>query len=32
MYELFASIYCGLHDLTKDLYRDQALDMLGETI
>ena len=29
MYELFASIYCNLYDLTKDLRRDQALDIQG---
>ena len=29
MYELFASIYCDLCDLTKDLRRDQALDIHG---
>nr|MBQ4457572.1 hypothetical protein [Clostridia bacterium] len=29
MYELFASIYCDLCDLTKDLRRDQALDIQG---
>ena len=29
MYELFASIYCDLLDLTKDLRRDQALDIHG---
>lgn len=29
MYELFASIYCELCDLTKDLSRDQALDIQG---
>ena len=29
MYELFASIYCGLHDLTKDLYGDHASDFQG---
>lgn len=29
MYELFASIYCNLYDLTKDLRRDQALEIHG---
>lgn len=29
MYELFASIYCDIHDLTKDLRKDQALDLHG---
>lgn len=29
MYELFASIYCDLYDLTKDLRRDQALEIHG---
>ena len=29
MYELFASVYCDLHDLTKDLRKDKALDLHG---